>query len=259
MIICVDIGNSNMVLGFYQNDQLLNTIRMKTDSTMTSDEIGVKFLEFLKVDNIDKKEVEGVIISSVVPSIDRHMTEMVNKYFKLNPLFVNPGIKTSVNIRINNPKECGADLLVGAVGAITKYGPDVIVIDMGTAITITYVNEKQEFLGGAIMPGINTSYRSLFSKTSKLESVGIEEVTSPIGKDTKSCIQSGMLYGTVSMLEGMISRYKELYPKAKVVITGGESSIIIPYFNKSYKLIYDENLLLDGLNILYKKNKGEKR
>ena len=259
MIICVDIGNTNMVLGMYHEDKLLNTFRIKTDSTMTSDELGIKFLEYLKVDNIDIKDIEGVIISSVVPSIDRHMTEMIKKYFNLVPLFVNPGIKTSVNIRINNPKECGADLLVGAVGAISKYGPDIIIIDMGTAITITYVNEKSEFLGGAIMPGLNTSYRSLFSRASRLEVVGIDDVTSPIGKDTKSCIQSGMVYGTVSMLEGMIVRFKKVYPKAKIVITGGESRIILPYFDKSFNVIYDENLLLDGLNILYKKNKGEKR
>lgn len=259
MIICIDIGNTNTVIGTYKDDKLIQTLRIKTDTSLTADEYGIKILECLYYNKINKSEINGVIVSSVVPYLDRIISEMVKKYFALDAIFVSPGIKTSINIRLNNPKECGADLLVGAVGAVEKYGNDVIVIDMGTAITMIYINDKNEFLGGVIMPGVHTAYQSLFSATAKLESVGINDVTQVIGKDTRASLQSGMVFGTVSMIEGMIDRFKETYKEAKVVITGGESKTLYSYFNRKYKIIYDEFLLLDGLNILYKKNKGERK
>lgn len=254
MYICADVGNTNIVCGvFDDNNKLVKDIRFCTNRQMTVDEYGIKALQLIHFNGIDKEDIEGAIVGSVVPEIDQTIKIMFKKYFNIDAMFVGQGVKSGINIKLDNPKQLGADLLAGAVGAMYKYGTPVINIDIGTALTITYVNEKKEFLGGAIMPGIRTSFSNLIDKTSKLEDVGIEDVSSPLGKDTKTCIQSGMIFGWASMIDGMIDRYVEEFGDCIKVITGGEARFLLKHLK--HEVIYDENLLLDGLSYLYQKNK----
>ena len=253
MLLCVDIGNTSIVLGLYDDNKLLQSFRLQTNIYQTSDEYAIKILSILDNNKINRNDINGIMISSVVPQLDSVFSALCKKYFDIDAKFVAPGIKSGINIRIDNPKELGADLLVGAVGAVNKYGAPIIVIDMGTAITLVYVNKDKELLGGAILPGLKTSFNALFQKASKLEEVGIAKPNKVIGRDTVSSIQSGMTYGLASMLDGIIKKMKEEQGEAKVVLTGGEARFIITSMEE--EAIYDENLLLDGLRILYNKNK----
>lgn len=253
MLLCVDIGNTSIVLGLYDEKKLVQSFRLQTNIYQTSDEYAIKILSILDNNKINRNDIDGIMISSVVPQLDSVFSALCKKYFNIDAKFVVPGIRSGINIRIDNPKELGADLLVGAVGAVNKYGAPIIVIDMGTAITLVYVNKDKELLGGAILPGLKTSFNALFQKASKLEEVGIAKPNKVIGRDTVSSIQSGMTYGLASMLDGIIKKMKEEQGEAKVVLTGGEARFIITSMEE--EAIYDENLLLDGLRILYNKNK----
>lgn len=255
MHICMDIGNTNIVIGIFNGNEIVNRFRFSTNTSMTSDEYGIKIMQLFVFNKINKEDIEGFIISSVVPELDLIIKLMVNKYFNLEPIIVGPGIKTGIHIKLDNPKQLGADLLVGAVGVVEKYGPNSLIIDIGTALTMVYVNEKKEFLGGAIMPGIRTAFSTLSEKTSKLEDVGLEDVKDVLGRDTKSCLQSGMVFGWASLVEGMINKYLTKYGKMNLIITGGEARFIIDHIDPKLNLIYDEDLLLDGLNIIYQKNR----
>ena len=255
MLLCIEIGNTNIVLGVFEDNKLTHSFRIASNILETVDEYGVKIIEILRVFNLDYKKIEGVVISSVVPGLDTTFEKMIFKYFNATPLFVSPGVKTSIKIKIDNPKQLGADILVGAVASYYKYGAPAIIIDMGTAITFAYVNENRELLGGIITPGIKVSFSSLVSKTSRLEEVKIGAPLKVMGKDTVSAIQSGMIYGTASMIDGMIRKIKkEMESKINpvVVLTGGESNIIKDYLDE--KVIVDDNLLLEGLKIIYQKN-----
>lgn len=253
MLLCVDIGNTSIVLGLYKDDSLIESFRIQTNIYQTADEYGIKILSILDKLNFKKEKIDGIMISSVVPQLDTTFKLLSKKYFNLDSKFVGPGIKSGINIRIDNPKELGADLLVGAVGAVNKYGAPVIVVDMGTATTLFYINDKCEFLGGMILPGIKTSFNALFQKASKLEEVAISTPKNVICKDTVGCLQSGMTYGMASMIDGAIRKMKEEAGNSKVIITGGEARYINSVLEE--EVIYDENLLLDGLKILYNKNK----
>ncbi len=253
MLLCVDIGNTSIVLGLYDEKKLVQSFRLQTNIYQTSDEYAIKILSILDNNKINRNDIDGIMISSVVPQLDSVFSALCKKYFEIDAKFVVPGIRSGINIRIDNPKELGADLLVGAVGAVNKYGAPIIVIDMGTAITLVYVNKDKELLGGAILPGLKTSFNALFQKASKLEEVGIARPNKVIGRDTISSIQSGMTYGLASMLDGIIKKMKEEQGEASVVLTGGEARFIITSMEE--EAIYDENLLLDGLRILYNKNK----
>lgn len=253
MIICVDVGNTNICLGVFENDEIIKKFRFATDYKQTSDEYAVKIKSLFELSGIDFKEIEGVIIGSVVPRIDTIFEKMFVEYFNITPLFVGQGVKSGINVKIDNPRELGADLLVGAVGAVNKYNAPCLVIDMGTAITFVYVSEKKEFMGGAICAGIKTSFGSLFENTSKLESTKISKPKNIIGKNTTACIQNGMVYGTAAMIDGLIKRFHDECGDFDVVLTGGESSLIKDYLNE--KVIYDEDLLFSGLLSIYKKNK----
>ena len=178
------------------------------------------------------------------------------KYFKINPLFVGPGTKTGVKINIENPKQLGADLLVGAVAASTKYGYPCIVVDLGTATTFGVVSAKREFLGGVIYPGVITAYASLIKSTALLESAKLGKPESVIGRDTMSSIQSGMIYGTIGSIDGIVRKIKQDYGDMKVVVTGGIVNTLKEFLDSSY--IIDNDLLMDGLNIIYKKNQSDK-
>jgi len=257
MILCIDVGNTNCVFGIFDNDTLVTSFRLESNLSQTADEYAVKVLGLLKYHNLDYTKIEGIIIASVVPPLDVTFERMCNKYFKRKPIFVGPGTKTGVRINVDNPKQVGADIIVGAVAAIHKYGAPVIIIDMGTAITLFYVDNKKELIGGIIAPGIKTSFNGLFKNAARLEEVKIDNPPSVIGRDTASCIQSAMIHGTVSMVDGLIRRMKkeigEDANEVKVVLTGGEARFIMKFLEEKY--IYDEDLIMDGLKILYHKNK----
>ena len=256
MLICIDIGNTNVVIGIYKEDALIYTFRLETKVLRTEDEYGIRILENLKYINIQKEDILGVVISSVVPEVDATFEKTFLKYFNLKPLFVGPGIKTGIKVSIDNPKQLGADLLVGAVASCSKYGYPCAIVDMGTATTISFVNSKKEFLGGIIYPGVITAYTSLIKSTSLLESAKIAVPNNIIGKDTISSMQSGMVYGTAGAINGMLEMAKKEYGDMLVIVTGGVARHIVPFLND---VIYDENLLLDGLKIIYEKNEGDKK
>ncbi len=256
MILGIDIGNTNIVIGLIDGkNTLIGSFRIHTNTRQTADEYGVKLIEILRFYGYDSRQVIGAIISSVVPELDHVFEKTVIKYLGITPLFVGPGIKTGIKIKIDHPKQLGADILVGIVGGYNKSGAPLLVIDMGTAIKFFYLNREKELLGGIIAPGISTSFSNLVSKTSKLEGVKIDVPPHIIGKDTATSIQSAMIYGTASMIDGIIRKIKkEMGEDINVVITGGEAKIIFPFLEE--KAIYDENLILDGLAVLYGKNKN---
>lgn len=255
MLLCVDIGNTNIVIGLYDNnDTLIKKFRLKSSFERTADEYGVIIRNMLEYSGYQSKDIQGIIVSSVVPLLDTIFEKLSIDYFNITPIFVAPGLKSGIKIKIDNPKQLGADLLVGAVGAVSKYQSPIIIIDMGTAITLSVVNENKEFIGGIIYPGIKTAFNSLIKRTSRLEEAKFKNIDNIIGKDTVSCIQSGMIYGTSSMIDGIIRKTKKEIPNARVVLTGGESKMILGYLEE--EVIYDDDLLLDGLRILFYKNVG---
>ena len=256
MLMCVDVGNTNICLGLFEDNKLIEKFRLSTNAFETADEYGVKIKTLIELNNIKISRISGVIIGSVVPQVDGILERTFKKYFNINPIFVAQGIKSGINIKIDNPKELGADLLVGAVGAANKYGAPVLIIDMGTAITFAFVNSNKEFLGGVIAAGIKTSYSSLIANTSKLEAVKMNTPNEIIGKNTINCIQNGMVYGTSSMIDVIIKRIHNQYGDFVTVLTGGDSVLINDYLEE--KVVLDEDLLFDGLRILYEKNQKNK-
>lgn len=255
MILCTDIGNTNIVLGLFESKDSILPIqkwRLHTNTNLTADEYSVKIMQLLEYAKINSTEIEGIIVSSVVPQLDLVFSNVFQKLFNKKVFFVGPGLKSGIKIKLDNPKQLGADLLVGAVAAVNKYGAPVIVIDIGTAATISYINANKEFLGGVIMPGIKTAYSGLFANTAKLESVKAAKPEKVIGKDTITSIQSGMVFGYASMMDGMIKKIKAEQGDAQVVMTGGETRHILDILEE--KVIYDDDLLLEGLKTLYTKN-----
>lgn len=251
MLICVDVGNTNIVFGIY-DDKLIDTFRLETKVLMTYDEYGLKIIDNLSYVKIKQTDIDGVIIASVVPEVDATLEQAFLKYFNLKPLFVEPGVKTGIQVKIDNPKQLGADLLVGAVASANKYGVPCIIVDMGTAITISLVNHNKEFLGVIIYPGIIPAFSSLVKATSLLEAAKLKVPEHIIGRDTNQSLQSGMIFGTAGAINGIIKKIYEEYGEIQVVVTGGLSKYILPYLD--YHPIYDENLIMDGLRIIYEKN-----
>lgn len=253
MILCLDIGNTHIVMGIVENNEIKGIYRFATNVTITEDEYAIKFLETIKGSGYNLSMIEGAIVSSVVPGLDKSIKGAFEKYFHFKPLFVGQGIKSGMNIKIENPKQLGADLLVGAVAGYKKYPENLIVVDLGTATKFVVVTNKGEILGGAIAPGIQSSLNSLFSSAAKLSQVNLEVPKNVVGRDTTTCIQSGSLYGAASMIEGMVERIKKELGPAKVVLTGGLAEVVKDILNLEY--VYEPNLLIDGLVILYNKNK----
>lgn len=255
MLLCIDIGNTNTVIGIYNEDTLVSDFRIASDPIKTADEYGVMILEMLKFGGIDYQTITAAIISSVSPGLDTTYDRLIRKYFRITPIFVGPGIKTGIRIVTDNPKQVGADLIVGAVASYQKYGAPVIYVDLGTAMKFFYVSPEKELIGGLIAPGIRISFQSLALKTAKLEQVRMDVPLSVIGKDTVSCIQSAMIHGSAAMIDGVIRKMKKEIglDNIRVVLTGGEAQLIKNYLEE--QVFYDENLLLEGLKILYHKNK----
>ena len=255
MILVIDVGNTNIVLGIYEGTKLVNFWRVKTDADKTSDEYGMIFSQLFELQGFKFADMEEVVICSVVPPIMYTLDHMARKYFSREPLIVGPGIKTGMNIKYDNPKEVGADRIVNAVAAYELYGGPLIIVDFGTATTYCAVSKNGEYLGGAISPGIRISMDALFERTAKLPRVELVKPDTVICKNTINSIQSGVIYGYVGQVDYIVRRMKaELgEPDTKVIATGGLSKLIA---TESETVDTVNGLLtLEGLRIIYERNR----
>lgn len=254
MILAIDVGNTNIVVGCIDKGEILNTFRIRTDVHQTSFEYAVKFKEILDIFGIDTKSFDGAILSSVAPPINEALINAVKTLTGLDCRVVGPGMKTGINICIDDPGTLAGDLLTGSVAAAYYYGVPSIVIDMGTATTIFAVDGKKRFIGGAIMPGINISYSALSSGTSLLPHISITPPAKAIGTNTVDCMRSGAVFGNAAMIDGMIERMEaEIGEKCLAVATGGLGGTVTKCCR--HEIIHDDNLILKGLWLLYEKNK----
>ncbi|MGL5354080.1 MAG: type III pantothenate kinase [Clostridium sp.] len=258
MILLVDVGNTNIVLGVYKNSEYVASWRISTDTKKTSDEYGIQVMQLFIQNELDPKEVEGIIISSVVPNIMHSLENMMKKCFGINPIVVGPGVKTGINIKYDNPKEVGADRIVNAVAANDRYYRDKIIIDFGTATTFCAITKEGNYLGGCIVPGVKISSDALFERAAKLPRVELELPKSIICKNTISSMQAGILYGYVGQVEYIVKKIKkemmELGSEEPLVIaTGGLAKLIAKETDVIDKV--KSSLTLEGLRIIYEKNK----
>ncbi len=257
MILAIDIGNTNIVLGCIEGKNILKEARMATDTIKTSDQYCAELKNMLDLLEVSIKKIEGVIISSVVPPVLNSFKTAIVKLTGITPLVVGPGIKTGLNILLDNPALAGGDLIVGAVAALDQYKPPLLIIDMGTATTITAIDANGNFIGGCIFPGVKISAEALSGKTAQLPAISLEAPQKAIGRNTVDCMRSGLMMGTAAMLDGMIERMEaELGDSATVVATGGIARFIIPMCKR--EMIYDKDLLLKGLRIIYDNNRNKK-
>ncbi|NTW16907.1 MAG: type III pantothenate kinase [Syntrophaceae bacterium] len=253
MLLVIDVGNTNTVLGLYDRDELVHDWRIRTVADHTVDEYGMLIYNLYKNAKGRPRVIKDIIISCVVPTMLNILEPLCEKYFNVKPLIVGPGIKTGMPILYDNPREVGADRIVNAVAAYEKYGGDIIVVDFGTATTFDYISKKGEYMGGCISPGIMIASDALFNKTAKLPRVELSRPKSVIGKDTVSSMQAGILFGYASLVDGLVNRIKaEVKSDSKVIATGGLATVIAPE-TKSINVV-DEMLTLEGLRILYTRN-----
>ena len=253
MIFVFDVGNTNTVLGVYDGEELTHHWRIETNRNKTNDEYGMLIKSLFDFADLSLSDISGIIISSVVPPIMFALEKMCIRYFNLKPLVVGPGVKTGLNIKYDNPKEVGADRIVNAVAAIHKYGSPLIIVDFGTATTYCYITEDKQYLGGAIAPGIGISTEALYTRAAKLPRIEIDRPEGVIGRNTVSAMQSGILYGYVGQVEGLVNRMKnESKQTPTVIATGGLASLIAQ--ESSVIDIVEPFLTLKGLQLIYKRN-----
>lgn len=256
MLLVVDVGNSNTVIGLYDGQELRAHWRIATENYRTSDELRSMLTMLLQQDNIDTSDVDGCCISSVVPQANTALLGMSRKIFGIEPLMVEPGIKTGIKLHNENPKELGADRLVNAVGALDEHEGPLIIIDFGTATTFDYISAQAEYKGGIIVPGIQLSANALFEHCAKLPRVDISTPETVIGRNTVSNISSGLTYGYAELVDGLVRRMRdETGTNAKVVATGGLARIISE--SSSSIDVVDPMLTMKGLRSIYQKNSKE--
>ncbi len=254
MILAIDMGNTNIVIGGIDAAQTYFVERITTNHVKTGLEYAININNILEIHNIDKSQVEGTILSSVVPPLNATISSAVKKIFGFRPKLVGSGMKTGLNIIMDNPKTVGSDMIVDAVAASKEYPLPAIIIDMGTATTMSVLDQKGNYTGGVILPGLRVSLDSLSSKTAQLPSISLDIPQKVIGKNTIDCMRSGIMYGNAGMIDGIIERMEEeLGEKATVIATGGLSRFVVPLCR--HTIIYDEALLMKGLWILYEKNR----
>lgn len=253
MILAIDIGNTNIVIGCTQKEKIHFVERVSTNTSKTELEYLVEFKTLFDLYHIKVEEITGCIIASVVPPLNNIVKAAMEKLLHISPLIVGPGVKTGLNILMDNPGQVGSDLIVNAVAGLQYYGAPIIMIDMGTATTISVVDDKKNYIGGMILPGVKVSLESLVNRTSQLPKISLEAPKKIIGTNTIDCMKSGIIMGQASCLDGMIERiWDELGYHADVVATGGLAGCIVPYCKK--KIICDNELTLKGLDIIYRKN-----
>jgi len=254
MLLAIDIGNTNIVLGAFEGDRLVESWRVGTKTSITSDEYAMILKDLFGFRGIEFKQIQGIVISSVVPPLLPVMTEMSRAFFGIEPMIVTSELKTGITFRYDNPKEIGADRIVNAAAAFKQFGGPLIIVDFGTATTFCAITKNGEYLGGAIVPGIKISAEALFQRASKLPRFELVKPATVIGRDTVSAMQAGMLYGYAGLVDGIVERMKrELSQDARVVATGGLAELVAP----ETKSIQDirRHLTLEGLWLLYELNR----
>ena len=255
MILVMDVGNTNIVLGVFEGKKLLANWRIATDKDRTSDEFGMFIISLFNNERLDILEVEATIIASVVPQIMYSLEHAIRKYIKKEPIIVGPGIKTGINIKYENPREVGADRIVNAVAGYELYGGPLIVVDFGTATKFEAISSKGEYLGGAICPGVRISADALFQRASKLPRIELTKPENVIGKNTVANLQSGIVYGHIGQVEYIVGRMKKEMNEEniKVIATGGMARLIAGGAEAIDEI--NSQLTLDGLRIIYDRNK----
>lgn len=254
MILAIDIGNSNVVLGCFDGTEILFTERVSTNQTATDLEYAANMKMAMDMHGIKPDDIDGAIISSVVPSVTNTFKAAVEKYIKVEVKVVGPGIKTGLSITIDNPAQLGSDLVVDAVAGINEYPTPMIVIDMGTATTLSVIDKNKNYIGGMIMTGMSVSTDALINRTAQLPKFAFEKPKKVIGSNTIDCLKSGIMYSNACAIDGAIERIEEeLGERCTVVATGGLAGVIVPLCRRD--IILDDDLLLKGLMIIYNKNK----
>lgn len=254
MLLAIDIGNTNLVIGCFQEDRLVFKARIATDSTRTSDQYGVEIKNMMEAYGVQVSDIEDCIISSVVPPVFNSVKTGVIKVIGKQPMVVGPGLKTGLNIHVDVPSQVGSDRIVIAVAALAEYEAPLILMDLGTATTLEVVEPNNLYMGGVIIPGVRVSLDALTSRAAQLPGISLDKPKTVIGKNTIDCMRSGMMYGTAAMIDGLVERMEaELGHRCTLVATGGMAQFITPLCKR--EVILEKNLLLKGLNIIYKKNK----
>jgi type III pantothenate kinase len=254
MLLAIDIGNTNIVIGCIKDDEILFKARIATDRTRTSDQYGVEIKNMLEAFGVSREDIEDCIIASVVPPVFNSVQTGVLKVIGKQPMVVGPGLKTGLNIHVDIPSQVGSDLIVAAVAALAEYPAPLVLIDLGTATTIEVIEPENVFIGGLIFPGVMVSLDSLSANAAQLPGISLDKPKKVIGKNTVDCMRSGMMYGTAAMLDGLIDRIaEELGHESTIIATGGLAQFVIPLCK--HEIILEKELLLKGLNIIYKRNK----
>lgn len=254
MLLAIDIGNTNLVIGCIENDEILFKARIATDRLRTSDQYGVEIKNMVEAYGVDVARIDDCIISSVVPPVFNSVRTGVRKIIGKQPMVVGPGLKTGLNIHVDIPSQVGSDRIVIAVAALAEYKAPLILMDLGTATTIEVVEPENVYLGGVIFPGVKVSLDALTSRAAQLPGISLDQPKQVIGKNTVDCMRSGMVYGTAAMIDGLVERMEEeLGHRATLIATGGLAQFITPLCKR--EILLEKDLLLKGLNIIYKKNK----
>lgn len=253
MILAIDIGNTNIVIGCIELEKIYFVERVSTDISKTELEYVVELKTLLDLYQIKMSDITGCIIASVVPPLNNVVKAAAEKLLHISPLLVGPGVKTGLNILMDNPGQLGSDLVVNAVAGLKYYGAPIIMIDMGTATTISVVDQNKNYIGGMILPGVKVSLESLVNRTSQLPKISLEAPKKVIGRNTIDCMKSGIVMGQAACIDGMIERiWEELGYQTDIVATGGLAGSIVPYCKKN--IIHDNELTLKGLSVIYHKN-----
>ena len=254
MLLAIDIGNTNLVIGCIENDEILFKARIATDRTRTSDQYGVEIKSMIEAYGVKVSQIDDCIISSVVPPVFNSVMTGVIKVIGKQPMVVGPGLKTGLDIHMDVPSQVGSDRIVIAVAALAEYQAPLILMDLGTATTIEVVEPENKYIGGVIFPGVRVSLDALTSRAAQLPGISLDRPKHVIGKNTVDCMRSGMMYGTAAMLDGLIERMEaELGHKCTIIATGGMAQFVTPLCKR--EILLDKDLLLKGLNVIYKKNK----